>query len=109
MVAISTAERYRKDNGPVVFGVPGIAVRWNRLTKAIVVEMDNEDGAYLAMEGADAERLLLALAAAHRQGLMRQRLHDMLRPAWLAFAWMDDGWYRVGRRMVKRPVSQEPV
>ena len=100
MSAISTAMRYGPENGPIVFGIPGIAVRWNQLSHVIVVEVDGVKDAKILLEGEEAENLLLALAAAHRRGLMAEKLRSMLEPAWLR---MPDEWYRCGKFMLRRP------
>ena len=100
----STARRYRVDNGPVVFGIPGLNVRWNRETSTVVVETDNASGAAWSVSGEIAEMVIVALAKRHREGRLRETLQDMFgasRPGLLA-----PDFYRCGKMMCWRPSWQ---
>lgn len=101
----STARRYRGDNGPVVFGIPGLDVRWNRDTSTIVIALDDGSGAGWCQTGELAEMLIVALAARHRQGRLRETLQDMLRGVSIHLAAAE--FYRCGRLMCWRPASQD--
>ena len=104
---VSTARRYRADNGPVVFGIPGLDVRWNRESRCIVLTLDDDSGARWCETGEIAEMLLLALAKAHRE----QRLAEVLRLIFaehrLGLRGVDAEYYRVGRLMCWRPSWQQ--
>lgn len=100
----STALRYKPDNGPVVFGIPGLDVRWNRETSTIIVEAGDASGASWSVSGEIAEMVIVALAKRHKEGRLRETIQDMLgasRPGLLA-----PDFYRCGKLMCWRPSWQ---
>jgi hypothetical protein len=98
MTARSTAARYRPDNGPEVFGIPGLEVRWNSVSRTIILA--TADGRW-SVSGDFACELIIALAAVHRQGQLRQFLCQHLRT--VAHPWQDR-YYRCGKTMCKETV-----
>jgi hypothetical protein len=98
-VSASVTARYDADNGPVLFGVPGIDVRWNRNTRTLIVEADDNSGGRWSIEGDLACDVIVALAAAHRRGQMKSLLMEVFRPAHCAWA---DEWYRCGKLLLRR-------
>ena len=98
MPATSTAARYEPDNGPEVFGIPGLAVRWNKLSQTIILQ--TADGKW-SVSGPFACKLIIALAAVHRQGQLRQFLLHNLRTAVHPWA---DRYYRCGRMLCKESI-----
>lgn len=103
--AVSTAKRYRSDNGPVVFGTPKFDVRWNRETKTIVIEACGTDAAW-SETGEVAELLLLTLAASHKNGRMDMTLRDIMIRARDRICDEVHGFYRVGPYMCWKPSWQ---
>lgn len=95
MSALSTAARYDADNGPEVFGIPGLEVRWNALSRTIILA--TRDGKW-SVSGDFACELIIALAVVHRQGRLRQFLQQQLQS--VAHPWADR-FYRCGRIMCK--------
>lgn len=95
MPALSTARRYEPDNGPEVFGIPGLEVRWNRTSRTTILA--TADGRW-SVSGDFACDLIIALAAVHRQGQLRQFLLHNLRSAVHP---RQDRYYRCGRRLMK--------
>jgi len=98
-MSASVTARYDDDNGPVVFGIPGIDIRWNRNTRTLIVEADDNSGGRWSVEGDLACDVILALAAAHRRGQMKSLLMEVFRPAQCAWA---DEWYRCERLLLRR-------
>ena len=103
---ISTARRYSADNGPVVFGIPGLDVRWNRETLCIVLALDDGSGARWCETGEIAEMILLALAKAHREQRLAEVLRSILAEQRAGLRGADAEYYRVGRLMCWRPSWQ---
>lgn len=102
----STAVRYKADNGPVVFGIPGLNVRWNRETRCVVLECDDGSGASWAETGDLAELMIVALAASHRQGRMRETVRAMLDGYRISLS-LGGEFYRCGKLMCWKPTWQE--
>lgn len=110
--ARSTAERYKPDHGPIVFGVPGLDVRWNRKSKCVIVEVTGDRETRWVQNGEIGELVLLALAAAHNRGRLLETLRTLLGVEHETQKTYSE-FYRVGKLLCWKPswhhVPQQPA
>lgn len=96
--------RLSPSSGEVVFGQLHISVRWNQHSLYLSIESTN-GGSYAFGPEDNSPAILLALAAAHRQGRLLAFLQSAFAPVLHA---PEHRHYLCGKIWCCRPYSQEP-